>query len=654
MLQVFRVRTRPIRDIFTRRNSTDESPTKRSSILQEKPVRPTFGSPTSRRTSSVKTFTVHPSTKSLELDKQHILVIQHNKGDDDISIPPTLSFNFTIQECLYTLWLIDQALPKPMPREKPVPAYYSLLDRNGWSPRPLCIFYQPTFSEILETVAKLCVDRTGGQRVASQAAFTRPAGSPKQRLTITLCGDDLDEPRTDAYLQGIWKVMQQLQELYPPYLKRNGKDVPYPNYVAYRQAEKDMLGIIVTHTMDRIKRRVMKWHNRFRGIAHQFEEMNRKSATLDIMKSFINVLTRFLKLLYGFFEPFKAIGIPPGLHPTITLILSEMYRDTMNCLREWYPWEACSPDVRDLTDYSLFTMMDNVVIQMDYSCDGFMFSKYVRKILEPVILTKKLAEVSSEWRWKSAMASEAVFKVVEASERAMDGESVDTKNLKQAREMIVRVLAKDPHVTTITTTSVHVSPDSSPSSSPTSTTPTTPTNGQEDEFGKVWKYVKTGVRPQGSSGRWPSRFHKLHAECELAERFCHLSTFDFSTVKSQAELDSIDPIPYESVAVSHPPCRACKTWFMGYLQRVRSSEEKYLYEQQLQKQEQEQTAPKKNRSLYIAYTERSMSEPVDTTEYNWIAPRLEPGLDARVKEWLSNQLRLQAVNMAGLMSSYGR
>ncbi|KAF3917266.1 hypothetical protein AA313_de0203433 [Arthrobotrys entomopaga] len=662
MLQVLRIRTRPFRELFSRgpggssggsnggtSRLNDSNESKRSSsILQEKPTKPSNTAPSSRRTASAKTITVNPNAKALQLDNQHILVIQHNKRSDNIDIPPVPTFNFSIQECLYTIWLIDQTLPKPMPIEKPVPTYYNILDRTGWLPRPLVIFYQPSFSEILETLAKMCVDRTGGQRVAAQAAFVKPAGrSVKQRLIITLCGDNLEESRTSAYLHGIWKVILQLQELYPPLLKRAGKDVPYENYVPYRQAEKELLGIIVTHTIDRIKRRVMKWHNRFRGIAQQFEEMDRKSATMDSMKSFINVLTRFLKLLYGFFEPFKSIGIPVGLYPTITLILSEMYRDIMACLREWYPWEACSPEVRDITDYSLFTLMDNLIIQMEYSCDGFMFSKYIRKILEPVIMTKKLVEVSSEWRWRTALAAEVVFRVVEASERAGEEESVELKGVKQAREMMMRVLTKDTNATTITTKSVA---SSDKTTSTTTTTPTAATNnGQDDEFGKVWKYAKAGVvRPgAGGSSRRTLRFHKLHPECELAERFCQLSTFDFTAVKSQAELEKVDPIPYESVAVSHPPCRGCKTWFMGYLQRVRSSEEKYLYQQQ-------QQSPKKHRALFVAYTERSISEPVDTTDYNWIAPRLEPSLDGRVKEWMSNQLRLQAGNMAALMSHFVR
>ncbi|KAF3930206.1 hypothetical protein ABW20_dc0102608 [Dactylellina cionopaga] len=643
MLQVLRIRTRPFREFFTRRNSSDERRTSTQLLpqQQEKPTKPST-TPSSRRSSVIKTITVHPNAKSLDIDKQHILVIQHNKREESISVPPSPTVNFSIQECLYTIWLIEESLPKPMPREKPVPTYYSILNRSGWFPRPLVIFYQPSFSEILETLAKICVYKPGGQSVAAQAAFVRPAGGPRvnQRLTITLCGNDLDERQTPAYLHEIWKTMLRLQELYPPALKRRGRDVPYNNYVPYRQAEKDMLGIIVTHTIERIKRRVMKWHNRFKGIAQQFEEMERKSATLDIMKSFINVLTRFLRLLHGFFEPFKSIGIPIGLHPTITLILSEMYRDTMGCLREWYPWEACSSEVRDLTDYSLFTMMDNVVIQMEYSCDGFMFSKYIRKVLEPVILTKKLVEVSSEWRWKIALSADAVFRVVEVSERTVNEEMVNIRGSKHAREMLGRVLAKDVAPSIATTTA--------------STIISEKINAQEDEFGKVWKHVKAGVpRPSSRDTRKAaSRFHKLHPECELAERYCQLSTFDFSTIKSQDELDGVDYTPYESVAVSRPPCRGCKTWFMAYLQRVRSSEEAYIY--QKQQQEQKNYNVRRNRPLYVAYTEKSLAEPVETTDYNWIAPRLESGLDARVKEWMGNQLRLQAVNMAGLMSSFVR
>ncbi|KAF3912712.1 hypothetical protein ABW21_db0207668 [Orbilia brochopaga] len=625
MLQVLRVRTRPFRDIFSRRDSSDSSGSSNDSTNVEKPTRPQL----SKASSIVRTITLHSSTKSLDLDRRQIVVYSRDKRDDSaLGLSLSSSANFTIQECLYTIFLIEQALPRPMPREKTVPTYYSILDREGWFPRPPQTFYQPTFSEILETLAKLCVHRTGGQTVAAQIAFVKPVGHARQRVVFTLCGDDLDARLTTDYLREIWNGCRRLQALYPPVAKRNGREVPYMNYAPYREAEKELLGTVVTHTIDRIKRRVMKWHNRFRGVAAQFEQMEGRSATVDLMKSFMNVLTRFLRLLYGFFEPFRTIGIPGGLHPTITLILSEMYRDVLSCLREWYPWEACSPEVRDLADHSLFTVMDNAVVRMQYSCDGFIFSKYIRKVLEPVILVKKLVEVSSEWRWRTALSAEPVFRVVEASERSVKGQTVDLRGPKHVRDMVQRVLTKEMDIEKKTGMFGKTAMD--------------------EDVGKVWKQVKGGlVRPSGA--RKPPKFHRLHPECELAERFCQLSTYDFRRVRSQSELDRVDYTPYESVAVSRPPCRACKTWFMAYLQRVRSSDESTFVMNSSTRQKR-----RRHRPLYLAFTDRWMSEPIDATQYNWIGPKLELTLDARVKEWMTNQLRLQASNRAGLLSAPAR
>ncbi|KAF3941476.1 hypothetical protein ABW19_dt0209944 [Dactylella cylindrospora] len=591
MLQTIKLRTQPVRDFFKRGSGQNDTKTKK---CEKAPAK------------IVKSFTIHPNTRTLELDRQHVLVIQHNRHDSIILEP---SLNFTIQQCLYTIFLMQRILPRPRHRERPIPMYprQPQLSRCKAAQR-----YSANFGDIFEGLARICVSRPGGQRVAVQAALVKPPGGPNVnlKLIITLCGDDLDHVKTVAYLGGIWQRCQRLRELYSPVMRRLGKPIPCASLVRFRQTEKEIQELIVSHMIERIKRRVMKWHNKLCSITQEFlGPTERKTAAADMIQQFVQKIHRYSQLLHKLFEPYKAISMPTALYQPIRLILSEFHRELGSFLRESFPWEAGHPDRRDLVDYSIFTLMDNVIIKTGYSSDGFLPSKYMRKLLEPIILAKRLIEATSDWRWRKAFAADALFKVVDVGQRKAGDETLRLKGTKQAKEMFRRILAKETPASILEKKNYNA------------------------KVGNVWSHVKWGLSPCKPPVKSITH-QKLHPECELAERYCYLSTFDFRTVKSQEELERVEPTPYMSIAISKPPCRGCKAWFMAYNQRVRSSEEACIQR------------PRKLQPLYLAYA--NSSDLVDTTDYNWIAPKLEHGLDLRVKEWMGNQLRLQAINMAGL------